>query len=311
MEPYHDTSKYDNLGFAHRHMSNPPEAGGVGLDYVDRLKGRLKMAFVFGFLKYRINENAVNFYEAAYKDGPIRLVRNIQLIVSLPLGLEAPSIAVDLLWYDTIVNVPTIINLPFNPDYFYTYMELRIGEDHGPHAIGMRVYNSNNPQGVIVDGRTSPEEKLTWRNPRDEWRLITGLQGTSMNRSFWDERYLKQMKWVRVDYIDNLEQDDPPEDEPGMLGMIAQTNRVEGIKKARYYSYLEWYWPPGFLFTGTGNTYRVGDEKHYLNIADHPILLRVGENAMESHYFGEMPAFEKAEEIMDLKRESLEPIKKQ
>ncbi len=310
MGPYFDMKKYDNIGFAHEYMANSLEAGGTDTDYVDRLKGRVTMAFLFGLLKFRVNESKVRFFEAAYKDGPVRLVRNIQIIVSLPLGIKAPGIAVDLLWYDTIVDVPTVIDIPFNPDHFYTYLELVVSEDHGPGAIGMQVFNSNNLEGFVVDGRTSPQEKGRWEDERDAWRLMTGPQGTSMNRSFWDETYLKQMEWVKVNYVDDIREPDPPENEPGMLGMIMQTNRVGGIKKARYYSYLEWYWPPSFLFSGPDQTYRVGDEKHYLDIADHPIRLRVGGNTMESRYFGQMPAYEQAEQIMEKERETLAPLEK-
>jgi len=303
MEPYFDLSKYENIGFAHRYMSTTPAAGGTGVDYVDRLKGRLTMAFVFGSLKFRADESSVNFYEAAYKDGPIRLIRNIQIIISLPLGMKAPGIAVDLLWYDTIVNVPMVIDIPFNPKYLLSYLELRVGEDHAPGAMGMRIYNSNNPEGFVVDGRMSPQEDGRWDNSRDEWRLMTGSQGTIMNRSFWDERYLKQMKGVRVDYWDDLSRLDKPEEDPGMLGYIAQTNRVEGIKKDRYFSYLEWYWPPSFLFSGPDRSYRLGDETSYLDIADHPVKLHAGGRVVESRYFGQMPVYEKAAEIMDKKRE--------
>ena len=310
MSPYFDVKSYDNIGFAHQFMATLPEAGGTHTDYVDRLKGRVTMAFLFGLLKFRVDESSVNFHEAAYKDGPVRLVRNIQIIINLPLGMKAPGIAVDLLWYDTIVDVPMVIDLPFNPGYLYTYMQLVVAEDHAPGAIGMKVYNSNNLEGFVVDGRTSPQEDDRWNNERDTWRLLTGPQGTTMNRSFWDQDYLKQMEWVKVDYIDDIHRKDPPESEPGELGVIAQTNRVEGIKKARYYSYLEWYWPPSFLFSGPGETFRVGDEKHYLNIADHPVRLKVGPNTMENHYFGQMPAYEQAEQIMEKKRESVEPLEK-
>jgi hypothetical protein len=91
---------------------------------------------------------------------------------------------------------------------------------------------------------------------------------------------------------------DRPEDEPGLIGMLSQTNRVEGIKKDRYYTYLEWYWPPSFLFTGPGRTYRRGDEKPYLDITDHPLRLTVGKQRMENRYFGEMPSYEYAEAIL-------------
>jgi len=154
-----------------------------------------------------------------------------------------------------------------------------------------------------VDGRTSPQENDRWNNDRDAWRLMTGKQGTIMNRSFWDERYLKQMKWVRVNYTDDMNTMDKPEEDPGMIGYISQTNRVEGIKKDRYYSYLEWYWPPSFLFPGPGHTYRPGDEKSYLDIADHPVRLRSGPTMAESRYFGQMPVYEHAEQIIEKKRE--------
>jgi len=299
LRPYFDTSRYPNNGFAHRHLSTPLEAGGTGEDYVDRFKGRLTMAFLFGALKFRIHENSINAYEWAYKDGPVRLIRKVQIFITLPLGIKAPGFAVDLIWYDSIVNVPTVIDLPFNPGYLYTYMQLKIGEDHSVRSIGMRMYTSNNLQGVVVDGRPSPEETRTWDTGRDQWRLMTGPQGTVMTRSFWDERYLAQMKWVRVDYEDDMRKIDPPEDEPGLIGMISQTNRVEGIRKDRYYTYLEWYWPPSFLFTGPGHTYRTGDEKPYRDVTDAPIRIRAGNQRTENRYFGEMPAYENVEEASE------------
>lgn len=296
LKPYFDTSNSKNGGLAHSYMSNPTEAGGTGVDYVDRLKVRGTIAFFFGFLKYRLTEKSVTFYESAYKDGPVRLVRNMRIIVSLPLGIRAPGVAVDVLWYDTIVDVPMVVDIPFNPGHLYTYLELRIAEDHAPGAVGMKVYNSNNRAGCVVDGRTEGPAETGWNTERDEWRLMTGRQGTIMNRSFWDERYLKQMEWSRVEYVDDSETADPPEDDPGILGMIVQTNRIEGVKKERYFMYLEWYWPPAFLFSGPGQTYRYGDEKPYLDIADHPVALKSGGLSMESHYFGRMPLYEGSED---------------
>ena len=119
------------------------------------------------------------------------------------------------------------------------------------------------------------------------------------------------MKSIKVEYFDDITKDHPPEEEPGMLGMIVQSNRVEGIKKDRYYSYLEWYWPPRFLFTGPDQTYQVGDEQTYLNIADHPVMLRVGELTMASHYFGQMPDYERAERIIEKRGETLGTMQKE
>jgi len=254
----------------------------------------MTVAFLFGLLKFHVDENQINFHEVAYKDGPVRVIRNNRLVVSLPLGIRAPGAATNIIWYDTIVNVPLIIDIPFNPGYIYSYLELRISDDHSPESIGMKVYSSNNPDGCLVDGRTEGEAEKHWNTDRDNWRLITGRQGTLMNRSVWDPHYLEQMKWVRVEYLDDANKPDPPEEVPGMLGMIAQTNRVEGIKKDRYYSYLEYYYVPSFLFSGPERSYRPGDEKSYLSIADQPIRLSAGKREMESHYYGQMPSFDEA-----------------
>ena len=73
--------KYENIGCVQRARAAPEGAGGTHVDYVDRFKGRVTMAFLWGSLKFRANENSVKFYESAYRDGPIRLIRNIQIII--------------------------------------------------------------------------------------------------------------------------------------------------------------------------------------------------------------------------------------
>jgi hypothetical protein len=60
--------------------------------------------------------------------------------------------------------------------------------------------------------------------------------------------------------------------------------------------------------TGPGRTYRAGDEKSYLDIADHPVNIKAGEISMQSHYFGKMPAFDRAEKIIEKQRASTVPV---
>jgi len=288
MPPYFQTKQFPNNGFSHRYMSNPPSAGGDETNYVDRMKSRFEVALIFGTVKVHLDENKMTFYERAYTDGPVRLVRKIQLIMELPMGIEAPGFAVDLLWYDTIVDVPMVVNFPINPGLVLTYIQITQGEDQSPGAMGMLVYNSNNPEGMVVDGRMSPMEKK-WANPKDFWRLLTGPQGSNLRRSFWDAHWEEQMVMLEVNYVDDLRKKDPPEEVEGYLGCILQTNKVKGVEPGKYSSYLEWYWPPSFLFTGPDHTYRAGDEKLYLNMADHPLRLIVGKKTVDNSYFGPMP----------------------
>jgi hypothetical protein len=288
MPPYYQTKNFSNNGFSHRYMANPPHAGGDETNYVDRMKTRFEVALFFGSVKLNLDENSMTFYELAYTDGPVRLVRQIQLIMTLPMGIKAPGFAVDLLWYDTIVDVPMVVNFPINPGLVLTYIQITQGEDQSPGAMGMRVYNSNNPEGVVVDGRMSPMEQK-WANEKDFWRLLTGPQGSNLRRSFWDPHWEEQMVMLEVNYVDDLRRKDPPEEVEGYLGCILQTNKVKSIHPGKYSSYLEWYWPPSFLFHGPDRTYRPGDEKQYLNMADHPLRLTVGRKTVDNSYFGPMP----------------------
>ncbi len=294
MSPYFRTKDFPNNGFSHFHMANTPKAGGDNSNYVDRMKTRFEAVMFFGTFKWKIDENRITFHESAYTDGPVRIIRNIKVIISLPLGLKAPGIGVDLFWYDTIVDVPLVVNFPLNPATVFTYIQISLGEDQSPAAYGMLVFNSNNPGGMIVDGRMSPMEK-TWNIERDRWRLLAGPQGSTMRRSFWDPVWAQKMISLRVDYADDVLTPDPPEEWPGFMGCIVQSNRVKDIARGRYNSYLEWYWPPRFLYTGENGTYRKGDERTYLNMADHPVKLTVGTRTMESRYFGPMPKIDETE----------------
>ena len=183
IEPYFDVSKYSNVGFAHRHMSFTREAGGTAVDIVDRFKSRVTVAFFFGLLKFRVDENDISFYEHAYKDGPVRIIKKIQGRLNLPLGIKAPGGMFNIIQYETIGNVPLILDIPFNPGYLYTYLELDITEDRSREAIGMKVYSSNNLKGCLVDGKIKGEAETDWNTERDSWRIITGKQGTVINRS--------------------------------------------------------------------------------------------------------------------------------
>jgi len=288
MPPYYPGRAFPNNGFSHRYMANPPAAGGDGTNYVDRMKSRFEVALFFGSLKLNLDENSMTFHERAYTDGPVRLVRKIQLIMQLPMGIKAPGFAVDLLWYDTIVDVPMVVHFPINPGLVLTHIQVTQGEDQSPGSLGMLVYNSNNLGGMVVDGRMSPMEKK-WVNSKDVWRLLTGPQGSNLRRSFWDKQWEEQMVKLEVNYVDDMEKKDPPEEVEGSLGCILQTNMVKGIRPGTYSSYLEWYWPPTFLFTGPGHTYRPGDERAYLNMADHPLRLAVESKTVDNSYFGPMP----------------------
>jgi len=291
MRPYFDKGEFpDECGIAHHHNSQGGAGGYDGTDYRDRFKVRTRMKFLFGLLKMGLDESGVVYYEEAYKDGPIRHISLFQVKQRFALGIEAPGIRTTLIFYDTLAYLPLTIRIPFNPGYFFHSIRMTLTEDHSLGAWGMMAYNSSNPEGVMIDGRMSPEEKK-WNPGRDTWRLVTGPQGTQMDRGFWDPKYLEQVHSITCEYVDDVLDENLPEDEPGQIGSIWQTNEIRNISRGEYFSHLQWCWIPRFFLTGEGAQYRPGDEKPYLNIMDNLLRVSVGERTQENALFGKKVSY--------------------
>ena len=106
----------------------------------------------------------------------------------------------------------------------------------------MKFYNSNNLEGFYIDGKMSEAEKKF--NPQnDEWRLVTGPQGTMINATFWDRRFREQGE-ITAYYSDDVTVTDPPEDIPGNFGAFGTRARFEKLKHGDYYLLAAWYLPP-------------------------------------------------------------------
>jgi len=286
MRPYFDKSDYpEECGVAHHHNSQGEAAGYDSTDYRDRFKVRTRMRFLFGLLNLGLDESGVVYYEEAYKDGAIRHISLFQVKQRFALGIEAPGTRSTLIFYDTFAYLPLTIRIPFNPGYLLHSIQMSLTEDHSPSAYGMLAYNSNNPDGTLIDGVMSPQEKH-WNTERDTWRIATGPQGTQMDRGYWDPEYLKQVHAISCVYVDDVSQENPPEDYPGQIGSIWQTNEIRNISRGEYFSHLQWCWIPRFFFSGEGSMYRPGDEKPYLDIMDNLIQVSVEDRSMKNGVFG-------------------------
>ena len=234
--------------FIHRNVWVTPEGGGNGKNFIDVSKFRIETRLLFGLLRIRLDES--NFFGevSKQKKGPVRSVCRQWFGFKLPLRLhhlKTPKLYVDAYVYDTMILVGVTTKMPFNPGYVVTDFSLSIGYDlHDLDGYGMRWYNSNNREGFLADGITSPLE-AEYDNSSDSWRCIVGPNGWMMHASIWDKEYFEQAD-IKVHYRDDLESYSPPEYYPGDLGHYHTISTVKSLEPREYKFQMDWYWPYNF-----------------------------------------------------------------
>ena len=79
----------------------------------------------------------------------------------------------------------------------------------------------------------------------DKWRLVTGPQGTMVNITNWDSRFVEQAD-IKAHYSDDLNVVDPPEDIPGDFGSFGTKAFLESLEPGSYDLLTGWFMPPDF-----------------------------------------------------------------
>lgn len=247
-------------------------AGGTATDFVDRLKWRLRIRFLFGSVAVSFDEDSLTGAFFAWRSGPVRGTYRVWAVANLPLGLKSPRIIADVIQVgENIISTTTSLNVPLNPGYVITDMTTRIGTDLNSAAEGMKFYNSNNLSGASINGRTDPDEGTSNRE-KDSWRLIYGPQACLMNRSYWSPEFVRQARSIRVFMIDDVSKEDPPESHKGQYGAVYSEAVVGNLKAGRYDIGIEWYFLNDF-YRPEGPRFDVID--HYLRYQDAPLVLTI------------------------------------
>ncbi len=257
------------------HIWITPEGGGDGRDFIDRNKVRFEVRFLFGMLRIRLDES--NFVGGAskYKKGPVRCVIRSWLGFKLPFrlhNLKTPKFYIDDYCYDTMVLVGATTSMPFNPGYVVTDLKMSIGYDlHDPRGYGMRWYNSNNLEGFLADGVTSPME-AEYDNSLDRWKCIIGPNGWMVHTSSWDKEYYEQAD-IKSYYKDDIKSYSPPENYPGNLAYYRTLSTIKDLEPRKYRFQMDWYWPYN-LYDPDGVRLDIIDQ--IVNIKEKPLVIKVG-----------------------------------
>jgi hypothetical protein len=241
-----------------------PPSGGPGLDVVDRLKARGSFTLFFSLIKLKLTEDQMHARLAAYRVGPIRVVRRLEYWADFGLGVRSPQFVADITYYDTLLEAPITTKIPVRLDLFCSQAYGEVGTDYNRNAYGMVFRNSNNPDGTLIDGRMSPQELHLDLDP-DEWRVTTGEQGTFFRGRIPENEITPQVK-VSLVYVDDIRCPDPPEDEPGQVGHVYDRVDVREVKPEVYKNIARFMIPPD---------YRPGDEKTYLAWEKSPLRVEV------------------------------------
>ncbi len=264
-----DTSYYSihypwGAYYADEMVLYPSSSDGEGTDFLDRLKTRGTFAMFFSLLKVKVNEEKMSAKVVGYRDGPIRLVRRLNYWADLGLGIRSPKFEADIIYYDTFMNAPVTTHIPVSLDLFFSAASGEIGTDYNHKAYGMIFKNSNNPEGTLIDGRMSPQEKRLDLSA-DNWRLITGSQGSFFRGKIPENEMTPQIK-MTLDYVDDISREDPHEREFGQVGHIFDRVDILNVKPGVYKTDVVFLIPPD---------YRPGDEDLYLEWEKKPLRVAV------------------------------------
>ncbi len=255
----------------YNHTSVPPEAGGTGVDFSDRLKIRINIELKFPPVTLRFDEDDCEVDTVAYIDGPIRIVRRNQLYLHVPFMTIPFGGAHDVIVYRDTCDTPIKIAIPRGAPWFIKSLHLRLGTDLGPEGKGMQWYNFYNTEGVLADGLMSESEKnlesrLEEKNRHKYWQLHVGPQGALMRRGLYNpDLNLKGLITTTISYTDDEASPNPPEEYPGQLGRATLDIALTDFPSGEYTFIQQWYLPHHFY------PFTVEKVQGYMNILNHPL----------------------------------------
>lgn len=205
----------------------PDGKGGYGADLLDRIKVRIKVKFLFNIIRVNKTENDFRAEVTAWKDGPVRVLRNVQNYVRVLFKLSSASVFSVSEYYPWYMYTPLRITVPFDLKwvfnkfgisdwYWYFYGDL-------PGLKGGVLYTNRNRQGIPV----STEHDMKWFEERFDTKYLTWGYATKEGAGTWfcnmilpDATYQFIQCYLHIDESSI----NPPEDVPGEVAGGALMN---------------------------------------------------------------------------------------
>ncbi len=247
------------------HLTLAPEPGSFPVNIMDRINIRFSATIFLRSITFSRNEDDFVSEVIAYKDGPVRVMRRVANSMRLVMGIKTPKIIAYSVYYRDAIETPNILSLPVSMASVARSAYFEGGTDHNRNALGMRFYSPNNMQGVLVDGRMSPEE-LAMDFGEHGWTLLTGRQGHVISLVEMGEK-IRNVLSKKLIYLDDMFASNAPEGEPGTTPKVGfSLENLLALKRGTYTYNARFYFLPD---------YGPGMEQAYLDVLERQLQVRV------------------------------------
>ncbi len=205
----------------------PDGKGGYGPDLMDRLKIRIQVKFLFNVFKINKSEEDMRADVVAWKDGPVRVLRDVQNYVRIMFRLSSPSVFSVTAYYSKYMYTPLRVTVPF--DLKWVFNHFGVSDWHWlfygdlPGLAGGMMYTNRNLQGFPI----ATDKPLDWYEKNVDTRYLVWGYATKEKVGTWfcnllipDATFQFTHCYLNLDKSGEY----PPEDFGGEIGGGAMMN---------------------------------------------------------------------------------------
>ena len=138
-------------------MVYPMLQGRGSTDIQDRLRVRIRASDPTGLVNLNFDEEDVDIHLKGVRNGPIRLVREMEGAINVLPGFSLP-VSLTFINYDRLWIADVRFRVPAPAALFVGSLDMRIVNDF-TDLRGTRISTKAKPEGVLVDGQMIAEEK--------------------------------------------------------------------------------------------------------------------------------------------------------
>lgn len=199
---------------------------------IDRLKVRLKAVTSAGVTIQR-NEEEFTQKLTGIRVGPIRLIRTLELSVSVP-PMPAVSISLAFLMYPDYADIPVDFTIPGLVNLFLKDLNVAVGVDFD-RMQGVTFATLERPKGTIVDGQ-QPQSEREIPMGAEEWFMMQGRGLNTFVVIELDKELKKRKLKKEIHFMDSADGSNPPESIKGQLPEIGfQLSQWGGLEARKYH----------------------------------------------------------------------------
>ncbi len=235
-------------------------ASGVeGPNLIDRIKARTVLKTRL-YLTFHFDEEDITTRVAAYKIGPIRVVRATEYYLRIFFLKVTPSAYVDFLFYRNAIVGPSEMKIPFSPKIvFRGGSESISGLDFDHNIYGWKFYTEKHPDPVTLTGESMKNEGEKREGVR--WLALYGKPGGTLMRVVYGQSLLDAKVGYIFFYRDDKDREEKPEREKGESFLGYYMDVLQFPKGTHRFWFYQYFAAP----------YGPGDEKKFIDILDRPL----------------------------------------